>query len=103
MVNLRIVEILTILPSLLIVPEERLHLIGRRERNQHSALSLANKCPSVRYLARSENGIAGFQLNTLGADFGDVIAFDDVEVFILIVVQMARWATLLATGVLHDK
>jgi len=48
MVNLRIIEVLTFLRTLLIVPEERLDLVGRRESNQHSALSVANKCPDSR-------------------------------------------------------
>lgn len=103
MVNLRIIEVLPVLAALRIVPKERLHLVGRRESNQHSAWGVANKCPSVRYLSWPENGITGFHLETLGADFGNVFTFDDVEPFILIVVQMARGATLLATGMLHDK
>ena len=53
-VNLRIIEVLTVLKTLLIVPEKRLHLVGRRETDQKFARGVANKCPSVRYLARSE-------------------------------------------------
>jgi len=73
--NFRVIEVLAIFATLRIVTKERLHFAGWRESNQQFTGSVANECPRVRHLARPENGIAGFQMETLGADLGNVFTF----------------------------
>ena len=51
------------------------------------------------HLAGTENRVAGFEFHSSRTNFGNVLTFDNVEPLILIVVQMAWRATLLASSV----
>src|SRR5579863_2114283 len=102
-INFRIIRIITAVKALGVVAKESFHFIGGSESDQKFAGSLTGEGPGVRNFARCENGITGFQMEAVGADFQDVLSFDGVKPFIFVVVQVARRAALLVSGVLEEK
>lgn len=64
-INFRIISIITAVKALGVVAKESLHFIGGSEGDQKFAGSLTGESPGVRDFARGENGITGFQMETV--------------------------------------
>src|SRR5215217_6725660 len=68
--------------------KERLYLARGLQGADQSSGPLPDVRPHVRHLPRSEHGISRAQLVALLADVDDVLALDDVEPLVLLVVQV---------------
>src|SRR5215469_1912684 len=102
-VNSRVIEVLALLSWLFVIAEKSFHFASGCESNQQFPGTIANIRPRVGDFTRTEDGIAGFELEALGADLRDVFTFDNVEPLILVVMQMTRGAALLTAGVFDDE
>src|SRR5579864_657565 len=83
--------------------EIRLHLVGGRERDEKASFLFAHKCPCVRNLARCKQGITRAEFEAVWPDLDDIAAFNYIEVFLLVVMEMSRRPALLMITLLHYK
>lgn len=104
-INFGVVGVFISFAKPFIFAKKGFHFVGRTESDQQPAKRVTDKGPGMWHLSRSEDRIARFQFNAGRADFGDVLALDDVEPLILIVVQMTRRPAFLASvvPVLEEK
>ena len=102
-VDFRIIGVIAAVEVFGVVAKEGFHFVGGSEGDENFAGSVTGEGPGVRDFARGENGIAGFQMEAVGADFQDVLSFDCVKPFVFVVVQVARRAAFLVSGVLEEK
>src|SRR5712692_5343897 len=79
--------------------EERFQATRRNSNERDPSRSVPHVGPAVRYPARPEGRIAGPKRESLPADLDDVLALDDVEPLVLVVMNVARGPTL---GVVRD-
>lgn len=83
--------------------EERLHLTCGGEGDDHLAGAVADAGPDVREVAGGADGVAGVEVEALASDLGDELAFEDVEGFVLVGVDVEGWAAAFGHVVLNHE
>ena len=83
--------------------EERLHLAGGGEDDDHLAGAVADAGPDVRDVAGADDGVAGVECEALAADLGDELAFEDVEGLVLVGMDVKGWAAALVHVMLDHE
>ena len=75
--------------------EERLHLTCGGEGDDQLAGAVADAGPDVRDIAGGDDRVAGVEVEALAANLGDEFAFEDVEGFVLMGMDVKGWAAAL--------
>jgi hypothetical protein len=75
--------------------EERLHLAGGREGDDQLAVAVADARPDVRDVAGGDDRVAMVEVEALATNLGDEFAFEDVEGFVLVRMDVKGWAAAL--------
>lgn len=83
--------------------EELFHLSGGGIGDEEAAGGVAVEGEGVGDTAGAEDGVSGLEGVELAADFDEIFALQDVEPFVLVVVEVARWASLGGVVVLHGE
>jgi hypothetical protein len=64
--------------------------VARREKGEHTALAVSDAAPGMRYLSRAEDGVAGTGFDSVVTDLEREAAFQHIEGFLFIVMDMER-------------
>jgi hypothetical protein len=64
------------------------HLPGRLKRHEHPACFVSDMCPHVRHHSWCEKRVAWFQPRHFGPNFEEVLPVQDMEPFLLFMMQM---------------
>src|SRR5437899_3366957 len=83
--------------------EEGFHFPCREKCDENPATCLTDKGPDMGNLTRCQQRITRLEAKTLCSHFELELAFEDIEPFILLIMQMARWTTFGLEGILQDK
>ena len=85
------------------IQNEGLELPNRRYECEQRARFVANMSPAMRDIARSKEGITGLEPKLLATNLKSELPLDHVEPLILLVMHMARRATLVNVVVLEHQ
>jgi hypothetical protein len=83
--------------------EEGFHFPSREKRDENPATCLTDKGPDMGNLARCQQRITRLEAKTLCPHLELELAFEDIEPFLLVIMQMACWTTFGQEGVLQRK
>ena len=83
--------------------EELFHTACRGIGDEESPGRLADEGEGVGYVARAEDGVAGFEMVKLVAHLDDVFAFEDIEPLVFDGMEVEGWAAFFGVVVLHGE